>query len=584
MNFKRAISLDSTNADIHNSLGAMFYKKGMINDAIAEYKQAIALNPKSPHSYFNLGNAYARKCLLQEALEQYDKALEIKPDLVSALNNRGLVLMALGEAPSALQDFLSALKFSPQSSIVPLNISIAMQKLDSLDSALDFVNTAIKRDSSNALFFMQKGNVFLSRGDGKQALQAFDRAVKIDPELAIVYNNLGNAFAKTNAPEDARLAFEKALQLYPDYLDKRYFSRGNLVSSGISDLLGGCQDAHSLATDYSEIYNNLGKTYLKLGLSAKATNAFKRAAEIQPLLPDVFENLSASYQMEGKKDLARQALAISQLNRARIYFSSDSLHAAEKYCHQALQLDPKLADALSLLGLVYERLGRRQSAEIAFQKALGVNAASAQVHLAYGNYLSRQGKWTQAIEHFRRAIVLQPSSLPARQSLADALSKVKKEADARRERAKTHFLSGQSLEYASRWDAAMEEYAKAASLDSTNADYVASQGLIDAKKHLDDQAEQLFTKALTQDSLNARALFGMGLVRGDQQRTEEAIKFLEKAIKSDPSSARAHYALAVNYYFFGQIDAAWNQVVQAENLGMIVKESFLQELEKAKKR
>ncbi|NIA31922.1 MAG: tetratricopeptide repeat protein [Actinobacteria bacterium] len=129
----------------------------------------------------------------------------------------------------------------------------------------------------------------------------------------------------------------------------------------------------------------------------------------------------------------------------------------------------------------------------------------------------------------------------------------------------------------------MEEYIKAAALDSNNADYIASQGLIDAKKHLDHEAEQFFTKALEKDALNARALLGMGLVRGDQQRTKEAIEFLEKAIERDPSSARAHYALAVNYYFDGQIDEAWNQVVQAENLGMIVKQQFLDELEKAKK-
>jgi len=88
---KKALIKDSNNAKIHSNLGNTYMRKGMLDEAIAEFRQALSINPNLAGAHINLGNAYTKNGMLEEAIIEYKKALTINPNLVEAHTNLSVV-------------------------------------------------------------------------------------------------------------------------------------------------------------------------------------------------------------------------------------------------------------------------------------------------------------------------------------------------------------------------------------------------------------------------------------------------------------------------------------------------------------
>ena len=581
LNYNRALVLDPENDRAYNNLGTIYYLKGMLRESIENYEKALEINPNRVESLFNLGNAYAKKCEAQEAVNYFSQALELDPNLPSALNNRGLVYTGMGNQAAAIADFKAALKIDPQSQVVPFNLSIAYHRMDSLDIALDYVNMALQRDSSKAEFFLNKGTILIQLGQPKAALENYSKAINLSPEMPVVYNNIGNVYSKVDNVEEAQKSYEKAVELFPDFLEKRYFTLNQTRSSGQADLVGSCQDPQVLARDYAGIYNNLGKIYLRQNSINNAIAAFKRAMELNPVNPEIYENIAACYQMLNNAAYTKSYMAMSNLAWSKHYFQMDSLNAAMRANDAALQQNPHFPDALAMRGLILEKQGEIDKATELFGEAFNYQNIDSDVYFAYGNFLGRRGEWTQAAEQISNGLRIRPASFEGRKSLANAFNQLGLFEQANREQAKVHYLTGKKHEFAGQWDSALDEYITAMQLDSTQADYPAGQGLIFAKKHEHETAELFLHKALELDTQNAGALYGMGLILGDQQKNEQAIEYLTKSIQSNPSEPQVYYVLAVNYYFTGQLALAWEQIRQAQELGLNVNPEFIKELERS---
>jgi len=81
----------------------------------------------------------------------------------------------------------------------------------------------------------------------------------------------------------------------------------------------------------------------------------------------------------------------------------ESLDEAVAFAQQALEIEPDLADALSILGIAFSRSGRQQEAETALQKVAAVRPdAAAHYNLAAHFYAS--GNLEYAANHARAAL------------------------------------------------------------------------------------------------------------------------------------------------------------------------------------
>ncbi len=113
------------NADCHVNRGVIFYQKGQIDEAIAEFRHVIVLRQTRMEDFSNLGLAYAKSGLLlrnasrnpqdprmkqsvdrhKQAIDMFDRALVIDPRNVMLHSNRGLACFFASQAEEAMREW-----------------------------------------------------------------------------------------------------------------------------------------------------------------------------------------------------------------------------------------------------------------------------------------------------------------------------------------------------------------------------------------------------------------------------------------------------------------------------------------------
>ena len=100
-----------------------------------------------------------------------------------------------------------------------------------------------------------------------------------------------------------------------------------------------------------------------------------------------------------------------QVRRARIrlelgasYYQQGNYPVAIQELNQALSLQPDMAAAHGMLGLVYMDLGERGKAESSFQSALRIAPGDSDINNNYGWYLCQTGRPKESIQYFLKAL------------------------------------------------------------------------------------------------------------------------------------------------------------------------------------
>ncbi len=78
--FNEALKIDPSTINIYNSLGIIYRKRGDFDKAIAQYEKALKIDPSDENIYFNMARAYVEADDIPNAIESLEKALKINPD------------------------------------------------------------------------------------------------------------------------------------------------------------------------------------------------------------------------------------------------------------------------------------------------------------------------------------------------------------------------------------------------------------------------------------------------------------------------------------------------------------------------
>ena len=112
------------------------------------------------------------------------------------------------------------------------------------------------------------------------------------------------------------------------------------------------------------------------------------------------------------------SLAIQHLEKGRGLLNSHDLNAAIAELSVAVSLDPKLAEASSLLGVAYWRKGLRGPAQNSFETAVKVQKDDPQILNNLGYLLYEMGEYDDAAKHLKRAAKLAPQDARILNNLA----------------------------------------------------------------------------------------------------------------------------------------------------------------------
>jgi tetratricopeptide (TPR) repeat protein len=234
----------------------------------------------------------------------------------------------------------------------------------------------------------------------------------------------------------------------------RSMSTGAVISSAVGALLligltaGTARenrswvDGYSLWTQATRVrpqfwggHYNQGLELMRAKRYSEALNSLRRAAQLGPNEPFVFDALGRAYKGMGDTENAvasfKHSIAMDPAmfesfnNLGTIYFEINNYAEAERHFLEALNLKPEAAPVRFNLGLCYERWGKYQEASRQFELVIEGAPRDAEAHYQLGLSYEKLGQTAAAIASLQRGLS-QAGSQDLSDRISEALARLKK--------------------------------------------------------------------------------------------------------------------------------------------------------------
>lgn len=163
----------------------------------------------------------------------------------------------------------------------------------------------------------------------------------------------------------------------------------------------------------AEVYYNIGYIKTSQGKYGEAIAAFRKATQLDRLFAKAYEAMGRAYQKLGRKEDAEKALQ----KAADIYMTREKIQDAEEILNEIMEINPDTVNVFNSLGVLYRKKGDYLNALRHYQKALKIHPETAHIHYNMGRLhldLNDPGK---AKQFFADALKLDPGFKEAREVL-----------------------------------------------------------------------------------------------------------------------------------------------------------------------
>ncbi len=315
---------------------------------------------------------------------------------------------------------------------------------------------------------LRKAEDYLKAKDPDSAAQEFDVILTFDPKNAEAYANLGVIAYSRNDYRNASQNFRKALTIDP----------------------------------------SLTKTQALLGISQKRLGD-----------PSARAMLEKSFSTLKDKQLRLQI----GMELAALYDQQGDPGGTAAVMRSLVDLDPDNVNVLFMAQRVYSELANDTLNKLAI-----LAPGSGRMQQVIAEHLVNEGDLKGAIEHYRKALQIEPR-LPG-----------------------VHFELGEAILESSPVDAAMlseaqKELEAAVTVDGDTAKTECEFGSIALSQSQMDQAFAHYRRAYELSPNEVQAQMGLAKLLMMQEKPQEAVQYLRMAVQSDPLNRAAHYQLGTAY-------------------------------------
>lgn len=115
-------------ADEHLRVGNLYYGLGLMDDAIDEYRKALRLSPTFADIITQLGIALRDKGRFDEAIQEFNRAKEQNPKFIPARLQLGITYYSQGFYGLAEEEWQSALAIDPKNTTVRTYLNFVKPK------------------------------------------------------------------------------------------------------------------------------------------------------------------------------------------------------------------------------------------------------------------------------------------------------------------------------------------------------------------------------------------------------------------------------------------------------------------------
>jgi tetratricopeptide (TPR) repeat protein len=401
----------------YGTLGQLYFAFDFLEVATIAFENAAALQPQAfPWRYY-LATLHTAQGALDAAEADLERALEIAPEDLAALVRLGRVRLDRGDVAGAETAFSAALGLDPESAAAHHGMGRVRLAQDRVEVAIAELERALALQAEATSIHHVLGLAYRKQGDLERAkehlaLNRSDPVLFPDPLIAVLDRFLHGSRFRLKAGNDA------------------------MAKGDVATAVGHYRQAVEADPDDALAHYNLGFALARQGEEESARNEFRRAIEIDPSFRNAHFNLAASFAREQHWDEAvtqyREALKIdpqdlsAHLELAAALAASDRREEAGRELRSVLETAPEYETAIKArasiqLGRLAELDRRLPEAIEHFRRAVELDPGSITGHRVLARFLARNGRLEEAAAELDRVIELAPDDLEARFGRATAL-------------------------------------------------------------------------------------------------------------------------------------------------------------------
>ena len=209
--FKRALLLNPTEVNVHNSLGVCYGLLGRLDEALAAFEAAVFLDPEEPLARYNSGLVHMLQDRNDAALDCFREAGRIAPELFEVAFQTGKLYLITGESAKALGFLEKAAGLQPAVGPLQAFLGQCYEALERPQEAVAAYKRAVKQNPADAASLSAIGHLFDLQGENPEIATLFCRqSVALEPASGLYRYRLGRLLLKQDQLAAALAAFEAA--------------------------------------------------------------------------------------------------------------------------------------------------------------------------------------------------------------------------------------------------------------------------------------------------------------------------------------------------------------------------------------
>ncbi|MFQ5790759.1 MAG: tetratricopeptide repeat protein [Acidobacteriota bacterium] len=421
----------------HLLLAAFFEALDEEQRAIEEYRAVLRLDPDNCEGLYRLGRLSMGRGDDETAIRAFEQIAKGQPGELRALLPLGVLYARNERLREALDTLKRALALDGNSYEVHHYLGVTYGKLSQWEIAFRHLDRALEINPRHVPSIHEKAMLYSQRDELSTALELFLIALEAAPDDPMLHFGIGEIYAYQNAPGKAEKEFQEALRINPK-LHPAYHHYGRLLlrAGRYEEAVEKLTRAVELDPRHAESHDQLAQAHEALHQTEKARQHYHQAIELDPLLANAFLHYGNFLMRRGDRREGQELLR--QFHELRAVEEKTRRLKAEVGFHPD---DVQAKEKLS------EHLIANQRYEEALRNAREFLASDPQVAEHYfllGRAYLAMDRFMEAIRVLKEGLQLAPSSAEAHRNLGRAYIGAGQRLEGERELALAEKLASQT--------------------------------------------------------------------------------------------------------------------------------------------